>query len=127
MRKESITTNQYQQVKNIYLCNELKKQYEDMIGVKYDIVIRARFDLIYDLILDLSLPRLANNIVTIFSICTWMNGDDVLYYSTSENMDKAISYFWRNNHANVCTHRMMGTCGINIIQEGYIKRVEYRN
>lgn len=42
----------YDQVRKIELCNNLKKDYENKNGFKYDIVVRTRFDILY-----LSYPR----------------------------------------------------------------------
>lgn len=32
---------------NIFKCNQLKSEYEQMMGFKYDLVIRSRFDLVF--------------------------------------------------------------------------------
>lgn len=50
----------YSQLRKVKLCNELRKEYEQENNIKYDIVIKTRFDVYYESKLNLNKILLKN-------------------------------------------------------------------
>ena len=83
--------------RKVYLCNELKKEYEKLNSVKYDVVIRTRPDLFIDNI-DLSDyikegSGTTKNKVYLSSEGSYHAVSDVIAFGDSESMDKYSSLF----------------------------------
>lgn len=76
---------------SIFKCNELKKQYENENDFTYDIVIKARFDLAITAPLDTNNLKEGNIIITIGPEPENKIAADILFYTSSHNMDK-VSY-----------------------------------
>lgn len=84
------------QLYKIWECNQMKSDYEQLNGFKYDIVIRSRPDLMF-----VSKLNLINDGI-IYHMNTpkffWSNRIyDIFFYSNSENMDKMASSWLRIN------------------------------
>ena len=72
------------QLRKIELCNNLKKQHEDEIGKKYDVVLRSRMDVLY-----FQTPNwnIASNNIYTEKGTTGGYPHDCVTYGTSETMD----------------------------------------
>lgn len=91
-KKVNLGIRIYDQIRKNYLCNCLRKQYENDTGVKYDFVIKTRFDVLY-----LNSPQWENykdkkNIYIGSGACMG-SPDDVLGIGTPDAMDEG--YFSR--------------------------------
>jgi hypothetical protein len=72
--------------------NELKKNYESLMGVRYDVVIKSRPDLRFDEPAEIKIPK--NNTVYIPKGWDWSGGiNDLLSYSDSQTMDTYCSLY----------------------------------
>lgn len=82
--------------RKIYLCNELVKKYEKENNFKYDIIIKSRFDIKYDLI------NIKNEINNIYIPIAESYGifSDIFAYGDNELMNKYQRFFIHLNEYN---------------------------
>lgn len=90
--------------------NDLKKDYENELNFKYDVVIRSRFDsgLLKDIDLTFIEPNLIVGIDAIESdiLCDW------LFYGDSDTMDKMTDVY---NHVGSLKTNIKTFCGENLL------------
>jgi|UniRef100_A0A6C0IZ50 hypothetical protein len=79
----------------IKLCNELRKEYEQENNIKYDIVIKTRFDVYYESKLNLNID-LTQKLYYLSCIET-LEPSDVCYFSSGNNFDKLINELTKNS------------------------------
>jgi hypothetical protein len=76
-------------MRKVKLCNELRKQYEKQNGFQYDVVIKARPDLVYQKVFIDENPK--QFFTTISQSYGFMS--DIFYYSNSSIMDKFCTFY----------------------------------
>ena len=78
-----------------FLCNKLKSEYEKEHGFKYDLVIKARPDLIY--YSDINLETFDDpSVVYTCNECSYETVSDLFTVSTSQNIDKYCKIYFND-------------------------------
>jgi hypothetical protein len=82
-----INLDVYSQIRKVKLCNELRKEWEKENNIKYDIVIKTRFDVCYQGIINLNIDF---NKIYYLSCNETLEPSDVCYLSSAKNFDILI-------------------------------------
>jgi hypothetical protein len=113
MKEYPINFDIYSQLRKVDLCNELRKEWENEHGFKYDVVIKTRFDIYYEDKFNLnSLSK--NNIYYLISGGI-LNSNDVCYYGLAEDFDKLIKELRKKYSEKIINpHTWMDICINNL-------------
>jgi hypothetical protein len=107
----------YSQIRKVRLCNEMRKEYEREHGIKYDLVVKTRMDLLYTSSI---VPTAVIQGCVYFPICIeTLEPSDVCYMGTGEDMDILIEKLSRKYTPKIINpHTWLKMCleGINIVK-----------
>lgn len=80
---------------NVWKCNEIRKKYEEQKGIKYDVIIRTRFDLVYKGILNIAQLDLDHFLYVPNSSCygNFIHVDDKLFIASPYKADIVCEFF----------------------------------
>jgi|TARA_B110000259_G_scaffold187976_1_gene244285 hypothetical protein len=121
----------YSQIRKVNLCNDLKKEWEKDYNFKYDIVIKTRFDIYYQGLLNLE--NIYSNKIYYLTCNGTLEPSDVCYLCLSKDFDKFITELTKKYKEKIINpHTWMKLCIKNInfesskiTSECFVKRLSH--
>jgi hypothetical protein len=95
-REEWLYKHHYLQFFRLLQCNNMRKSYEQFCGIKYDVIFRTRFDLVYYQPVDFDRPLGERRIYVANERHVRGTPSDVCAYSTPDIINELIEMYNRN-------------------------------